>query len=124
MRGPEVKSVELTCVGVSHRVTPATVKKISAALEFGVLSCELVREPENVHDHTAIKVVISEAPYKGLHIGYLMRGVAAEYARRLDKGRISVQAWLTELTPQEGILAARVGKPKEISQKKKSRSRA
>jgi hypothetical protein len=57
----------------------------------GPIPIKLVREPFNVHDDNAIKVVILDGPYKGMHIGYLPRGIAKEYAQRIDEKRITIE---------------------------------
>lgn len=77
--------VELQVVGIQHRVTTATQNKISEYIEDNEgIYCELVREPENNHHDNAIKVTIAEAPFRGLHIGYLSRAVADVYAPVID----------------------------------------
>lgn len=96
------KTVTLQVVGMKYRVTPATRHLIRKKVEHdGPIPVKLIREPENVHDPNAIKVVISGSAYKGLHIGYLMRGVAAEYAQRLDEKRFHFEDGLMPIVNDE-----------------------
>jgi hypothetical protein len=105
----KTKGVEISVVGMQYRVTPSTLKYIGSLLEGGPVECRIEREPDNVHDENAIKVILNESPYKGLHIGFFPRGVAALYAPLIDQGRLTLKtAKLTELVPvgahQEGTL--------------------
>lgn len=101
-------SVELSVVGISHRVTDATMRKIARDLQNGPMKCSLVREPENKHDENAIKVVIKERPYRGLHLGYIARKVAREYAPAMDAGKmVNPKVWLVDLEEGSGTLLLR-----------------
>jgi hypothetical protein len=94
------KSVELTLAGMQHRVTTSTRRMIASKLKGGPIVCKVEREPNNVHDENAIKVIIAESPYKGMHIGYVPRGVAAKYAEAMDNDVIrDVRVWLVDLEP-------------------------
>lgn len=70
---------------------------------------DLVREPDNLHDENAIKVVIAKHfnnPYAKMQIGYVRRQVAQAWAPALDSEagtfRI-VEAWVTQIDEDEGI---------------------
>lgn len=115
-----MKSMELSVVGVNYRVTTATVHKLSEYLKGGPVACNLEREPDNVHDSNAIKVVIGETPHKGFHIGYLSRGVAATFAPQMDKKKVTLQAWLTEIETESGTLAVRISKRSSKENTRKS----
>jgi len=91
------KSIELSVVGVDHRVSQSTRRMIAAHLP---LKCDLEREPKNFKDPNAIKVVITEpgSPYKDFHIGYLRKEVASVYAPVIDRGEVAIlECKLTEL---------------------------
>ena len=55
---------------------------------------ELVREPENPHNHQAVAI-----RWGGVHVGYVPRRVNADIARRLDAGE-RLSGHLTRLDPQ------------------------
>jgi hypothetical protein len=104
MRKRIPKQLSLSVVGVQYRVTMSTREMIAARIvESGPLTCKLEREPDNYKDPLAIKVVIVEQPYRGLHIGYIRRQVAQLISPRLDKREISVRdIYLVELWPRDG----------------------
>lgn len=93
--------VELSVVGLNHRVTATEFGKLFDALP---VKCRLVREPENEYDENAIKVIA----HPKRHIGYLRRGVASSLAPRLDKKITEIVSCelvsLDEDTEAEGIL--------------------
>jgi hypothetical protein len=87
-----MKKLQLEVVGLSYRLTTATVDDLSDAVP---LKCELVREPDNEADTNAIKVVVMEKPFEKFHIGYIRRASATEIAPRMDKGKFPKhEAWL------------------------------
>jgi hypothetical protein len=95
-----VAKAEIPVVGIAHRVTLPTSKKIAAAVP---ISAKLIREPDNKHDENAIKIVLTEAPFKTMHLGYLPRGMAEKLAPRVDAGRIRfVDAAVIEVDPELG----------------------
>lgn len=94
---------EISVVGMLHRVTPPTVEKITDAVHSGPLKIMLEREPDNPHDFNAIKVIIVEKPFKGLHIGYVPRRLAELYSPKLDSGKSSVrEGWITDVDAEFG----------------------
>jgi len=53
------------------------------------MEARLEREPRNIHDRNAIKVLVTDERFahsNDFHIGYLPRTIAALYAPRLDTG--------------------------------------
>jgi hypothetical protein len=91
-------------VGVAHRITMSTRKLIAAKIkaEDG-LGCVLFRERDNPADENAIKVILEDAPYNELHIGYLPRQVAAVIAPKWDSGKVEIKrVVLVDMTPHEG----------------------
>jgi hypothetical protein len=126
------KTFDTQCVGIQYRVTPSTRRMIQAHIEkHGPLPVMLVREHDNEHDENAIKVVIRATPYKGLHIGYLPRGVAAVYGPALDTMKLRVrESHMTRIHVEEGTadVSVVIGKhptaKKSGSTKRISRNRA
>lgn len=104
MRKKVPQKVELTVVGIQHRVTMSTRKMIADKLDKeGPVKCKLLREPDNSHDKLAIKVLISEGVYKNLHLGYIRRVVNQVWTPLIDSGKLVVKTgWLIELWPSEG----------------------
>jgi hypothetical protein len=97
--------MELEVVGMNYRVTPGTLMKIKRETP---LRCVLEREPANVHDENAIKVVITQRPWahegEGLHIGYISRQVATVLAPKMDAGKFPfTDVWVTDVDPDKGI---------------------
>jgi len=90
--------LEIPIVGLQHRVTPSTRRKLEEAIQEGTISVRIKREPDNQFDENAIRVIITGAPYKGMHIGYIPRIVAAEMAPSIDNGDIDVETALGEMT--------------------------
>ena len=105
----KLRTLDLTVVGLSYRVTPAKMEELASETP---LKCSLVREPDNNHDANAITVVIKEKPYENFHIGYIGREVAKELAPRLDAGMEIVEAWLldVDLIESKGQLKVKVRK--------------
>jgi hypothetical protein len=98
------KKAEHPVVGVAHRITMSTRRLISNKIEQeGPLGVVLMREPRNPADENAIKVILDDAPYRDMHIGYLPRGVAKVYAPAWDKGKMEIdRATLTAMKPEDG----------------------
>lgn len=112
-----MKELNISLVGMNHRVTPSTRNMIASYIERnGPVKCSLVREPSNEHDSHAVKVVCDEGPYRNLHLGYLPRTVAAEFSPAMKKGEIKVTSvYLAELEPRDGDgeLVIKLSKAKE-----------
>jgi hypothetical protein len=71
------------------------------------LQARLEREPRNLHDSNAIKVVVVDERFSGhggFHIGYLPRSVAQLYAPRLDTDTFPwrLEGRITELDENVG----------------------
>jgi len=81
------KYLDIQCVGMRHRVTPSTLRDMEALCPLKV---KFSREPENIHDANAIRVICNEKPWRDMHIGYVSRQTAAEISPRLDTGRIEL----------------------------------
>ena len=92
------RELEITVVGLQHRLTPSTRRLLETKLEEGTISALIEREPDNPADDNAIKVVISGTPYKGLHIGYIPRATAAIMAPAIDDGDIDISTAHGEIT--------------------------
>ena len=85
------KTITIPVAGMQYRVTPSTRHMIQQRVEtVEPMPVALVREPDNEHDENAIKVVVAKGSYKGLHIGYVPRGIAAELAPKMDEGRLTL----------------------------------
>jgi hypothetical protein len=88
-----------------HRVTISTRRMIAAHLDEGEdgIECVLEREPLNLHDENAIKVIITNGPYDDFHLGYIAKEVAAKLAPKLDAGKaLFVYSEIEEMDAQEG----------------------
>jgi hypothetical protein len=99
-----MKTVKLTFVGMQYRLTLSTRRLVEQHVNEGTpVKCKLVREPENLHDKNAIKVMISTVPYVGMHIGYITRHLAEVLAPALDSGDRTVSSCtILELNAQDG----------------------
>lgn len=104
MRKKVPQKIQLTVVGLQYRVTMSTRRMIADKLDKeGPVKCLLEREPNNPHDSMAIRVVISEGPYRNLHIGYLRRVVSQVWGKLMDSGKLVFkEAYLLEVWPHEG----------------------
>lgn len=109
------KKMELTVVGMLHRLTISTLRKLSEALnENGELKCRLERDPENPHDANAVRVIVIEKPWAkahaGLFIGYIKRESASVIAPVMDAGDwdfTHVRLWSVEAEHGTGQLVAK-----------------
>ena len=89
-----MREIKTTLKGMSYRLKPDTIRKIDALTPCKI---SIRREPTNINDHNAIAVYYLEPPFKGVHIGYVEKLVAAELAPRLDANEIEfVEGWLDE----------------------------
>jgi hypothetical protein len=99
------RELEIVVVGLQHRLTPSTRKLLADRVEKEIIEAYIEREPDNVHDDNAIKVVISKGAYKNMHIGYIPRGVAAIMAPAIDEGAIeisSAEGSIVDVDPFDG----------------------
>lgn len=97
---PATNDVSVSLMGFNHRAIAAERRKIAEACPLVI---ELRREPLNAHDENAIAVHVLEKPWKGMHIGYVPRALAAMFALKLDRGEMRIeQAWLEEVDPEDG----------------------
>jgi HIRAN domain len=93
--------MEMTCVGLRHRVTPSTLREMA---KLAPLKIQFKREPENIHDENAIAVICNERPWKGMQVGYVPRQSAAEIAPRIDAGKIVLTGgYLNTVDDESGI---------------------
>lgn len=95
------RQMEITCVGLRHRVTPSTLREMSS---LAPLKIHLRRDHDNHHDENAVAVICDEKPWKGMHIGYVPRQTAAELAPRIDSGKITFTGgYLNTVDDESGI---------------------
>lgn len=95
----KVTQSEFQIRGVTHYLTRDTLKRLRG---FYPIAAKLVREPENLYDENAIKIVLNEPPERSFHVGYLARQVSAVLAPRMDSGRVRIKsAWVVKLTLHE-----------------------
>jgi len=98
------KKLELSVVGIQYRVTKPTRRMMRHHVPFKV---KLEREPENLHDENAIKVIVAkhfDNPYAGMHMGYLRSKVAAVWAGPIDRGELQFgDVWVTSIDTEDGI---------------------
>src|ERR671919_2356245 len=68
-----------------------TGRRGSEAVKMDNVDLELVCEPNNAHDPRAVKVLA-----QGLHVGYLSRGNARTYCKRIERegGRVKVKGFM------------------------------
>ena len=61
------------------------------AVKMDNVDLELVCEPDNTHDPHAVKVLA-----QGLHVGYLSRGNARRYCKRIERegGRVQIKGFI------------------------------
>jgi len=95
------KQLELSVVGLNHRVRIESMKKMERELP---LKCRLEREPGNLADENAIKVILDDEDFRtNWHIGYLRRSLATVLAPLMDSNDLRVlSAELTELDVEIG----------------------
>jgi hypothetical protein len=109
-RSTEIQhELELDVVGLQHRVTTSTRRWLARKVIDEPIFCRLDREPENIYDENAIKVVIQEGNYKDLHLGYIQRSVASVLALMMDTGEITdVLLSITDIDVDKGTAAAKL----------------
>jgi hypothetical protein len=63
----------------------------SEAVKMDNVDLELVCEPDNAHDPRAVKVLAD-----GLHVGYLSKGNARRYCKRIERegGRVRIKGFI------------------------------
>jgi HIRAN domain-containing protein len=68
-----------------------TGRQGSEAVKMEDVDLELVCEPDNAHDPRAVKVLA-----QGVHVGYLSRGNARTYCKRIERegGRVKVKGFI------------------------------
>jgi hypothetical protein len=68
-----------------------TGRRGSEPMKLEDVAMELVCEPDNPHDARAVKVLV-----QGLHVGYLSKGNARMYCRRIERegGRVAVKGFV------------------------------
>jgi hypothetical protein len=68
-----------------------TGRRGSEAVKLDNVELELVCEPDNEHDPRAVKVLA-----QGLHVGYLSRGNARLYCKRIERqgGRVTLKGFI------------------------------
>jgi hypothetical protein len=74
-----------------HALVQITGRRGSEAMKMDNVDLELVCEPDNPHDPRAVKVLA-----QGLHVGYLSRGNARTYCRRIERegGRVKTKGFI------------------------------
>lgn len=98
-----MKYLTTEVVGMQHRVTASTRKMISKHTNNGPIQVKLEREPKNVHDENAIKVILESTPYKGMHIGYVSRHTALNLAPAIDGGKVLIcEVSITDIRAEDG----------------------
>lgn len=68
-----------------------TGRRGSEAVKIEDADLELVCEPDNAHDPRAVKVMV-----QGLHVGYLSKGNARMYCKRIERegGRVKLKGFI------------------------------
>jgi hypothetical protein len=68
-----------------------TGRRGSEAVKMDNVDLELVCEPNNAHDPWAVKVLA-----QGLHVGYLSRGNARRYCKRIERegGQVRIKGFI------------------------------
>jgi hypothetical protein len=80
--------------GESYRqdeLVRVTGRRASEAIKLDDVDLKLVCEPDNPHDPRAVKVEI-----QGLHVGYLSKGNARTYCKRIERegGRVELKGFV------------------------------
>jgi hypothetical protein len=83
-----------------------TGRRGSEALKIENVELELVCEPDNEYDPRAVKVLA-----QGLHVGYLSKGNARRYCKRIERegGRVRLKGFIG--CPEGGPIGVRVHIP-------------
>ena len=95
----KIKTLEVEVAGISYRLTADGMREMQEKLP---LICRLEREPHNINDENAIKVIVTEGDK--FHIGYITRQTASVFAPAMDKGSFpfAPDTWLTEIDETTG----------------------
>lgn len=109
--------ITLTVKGLRYRVTAATMRTMS---DVTPLNARLEREPDNLYDKNAVKVIICDKPWDDFHVGYLDKVVAKEIAPKLDKGTLEItKARVLSIDPEEAQGEIRIeGRKRKSLQKR------
>jgi hypothetical protein len=91
---------------VSTSFVRITGRRGSEAVKLEDVEMELACEPDNAHDPRAVKVLV-----QGLHVGYLSKGNARRYCRRIERegGRVRIKGFIG--CSQGGPIGVRVHIP-------------
>ena len=89
-----MSEMKLDVVGMNHRLLPGKRRTLATYIETSPLKCKLQREPDNIYDKNAIKVLVTDSRLNKsrLHIGYVRRGTAEVVAQGMDSGRLKVKS--------------------------------
>jgi len=115
----EKKGIHFDVVGAQYRMTHDTMRILDELAHEDELECDLEREPNNVADSNAIKVLVTDPRLRQDHplvfgsdrffVGYLRRQTATVIGPGMDKGKVKVKvAWLESLNPESGQGVVRV----------------
>jgi hypothetical protein len=107
------KGVTFDVVGLDHRLIKDTQRVLKKLVQVSPLTCQLQREPGNLYDKNAIKVIVNDERLREnypkvfgsnkLHIGYLRRDVAKVLAPGFDKRRTKARSCnLTQVNVSHG----------------------
>lgn len=113
---PRITKMKFPVMGIEYRLSPSSWRLIASAAEENPLQAFLEREPSNSQDPNAIRIVLDEEPWTGLHIGYVPREYAAGLAGKLDKRMVYIDsARLVNADPEnpQAKLELRLGKPRQ-----------
>lgn len=111
---------QIPVVGISYRLSVSSRRMLAAHVEEETVECILERDPENLHDKNAIKVVIINSPYERFHLGFVPREVARHLAPLLDDPSTELlAAVLLEMNAQEATAMLHVTLKTAIRAKKK-----
>jgi len=85
-----------------------TGRRGSEAIKLDGVDLELVCEPDNPHDPRAVKVQV-----EGLHVGYLSKGNARTYSKRIERegGRVKLNGFIG--CQEGGSIGVRVHVPND-----------
>jgi hypothetical protein len=109
----KMEGVTFDVVGLDHRLIKDTQRTLKKLVSTAPLSCQLKREPGNLYDKNAIKVIVCDDRLREnypkvfgsnkLHIGYLRRDTAKVLAPGIDKRRVKLTGCLlTQVNAEHG----------------------
>lgn len=106
---PWDRRTSVKVAGESYRqdeLARITGRRGSEAVKMDNVDLELVCEPDNAHDPLAVKVLAQR-----LHVGYLSKGNARRYCRRIERegGRVELKGFIG--APEGGQIGVRVHIP-------------